>query len=243
MPPGHDRPARRVHQHRTGPAQRLGDQRALALGPGLPQHRRVELHELHVPQFGAGPGGQRQAVPGQPGRVGGGRVRLAEAAGREHDRAGGHRADLQDPVLADDPGQNPADRAPVAGQGVQRDTAGQHLDPAGPHRGAEHPVHFRADRVTPGGHDPVPAVPALQVQRGPLQPGPARDQAGDLAGSLADQRGHGRRIAQAGPGVERVPLVQRRGVPGPMAAARPPWASGVAPPPIPSLVSSSTRRP
>ena len=28
-----------------------------------------------------------------------------------------------------------------------------------------------------------------------------------------------------------------------MAAARPPWASGVAPPPIPSLLSSSTRRP
>ena len=190
MTPGHDRPARRVHQYRAGPAQGLGDERALAAGPVLPQHGRMELHELHVPQFRAGPGGQGQAVAGQPGRVGGGRVGLAEAAGGQHDRGRGHRADLQDPVLADDPGQDPADRAAVvtghpgqhttlpghwslvAGQGVQHDTVGQHLDPAGQQGGAEHPVHLPADRVAPGADDPVAAVPALQVQRGRAPAGP-----------------------------------------------------------------------
>ena len=213
MTPGHDRPARRVHQYRAGPAQRLGDERALTAGPVLPQHGRMELHELHVPQFRAGPGGQGQAVAGQPGRVGGGRVGLAKAAGGQHDRGRGHRADPQDPVLADDPGQDPAHRSLVAGQGVQHDTAGQHLDPAGLQGGAQHPVHLRADRVAPGGDDPVAAVPALQVQHGALQPGPACGQPGDLAGRLGDQRRHGRRIAQARARVERVPLMQRRGVP------------------------------
>ena len=211
--PGHDRPARRVHQHRTGPAQGLGDEGALAAGPVLPQHRRMELHELDVPQFRAGPGGQRQAVAGQPGRVGGGRVGLAEAAGRQHDRGRGHRARPAGPRPAGDPGQDPAHRPAVAGQGVQHDAVGQDLDPAGQQGGAEHPVHLRADRVTPGVDDPAAAVPALQVQRGALQPGPAGGQPGDLAGRLGDQRRHGRRIAQARARGERVPLMQRRGVP------------------------------
>ena len=231
MTPGHDRPSRRVDQHRAGSAQRLGDQGALTAGPVLPQHRRMKLHELDVPQFRAGPGGQGQAVAGHPGRAGGGRVGLAEAAGGQHDRGRGHRADPQHPVLADEAGHDPADRAAVvtghpgqdatrpgdraavAGQGVQHDAVRQDLDPAGQQGGAEHPVHLRADRVPPGSDDPVAAVPALQVQLGALQPGPAGSQPGDLAGRLGDQRRHGRRIAQARARVERVPLMQRRAVP------------------------------
>ena len=199
VPAGDDRPARRVDEHRARAAQRLGDQRALAAGRILPQDGRVELHELHAAQRGTGPGGERQAVTGQPGRVGGGRVGLAEAAGSHDHRARRDGADLQHPVVSGDPGQHPADRAPVAGQRVQGDAPGQDLDPAGQQGCAEHPVHFPADRVTPGVHDPLPAVPALQVQRGPLQPGPQGGQAVDLTGGLRHQRRDGRRITQAGP--------------------------------------------
>ena len=66
MAAGHDRPARRVHQHRAGPAQRLGDERALAAGRVLPQHGRVELHELHVPQFRAGRAASARPSPVSP---------------------------------------------------------------------------------------------------------------------------------------------------------------------------------
>ena len=214
MTPGHDRLARRVHQHGPGPAQGLGDQRALAAGRFLPQHRRVELHELQVSQLRSGAGGQRQAVAGQPGRVGGGRVGLAEAAGGQDDGARRHRAHAQCPVIAGNPGQHPADRAPVVDQGVQDDAAGEDPDRAGQQRGPEYPVNLRADRVAPGVHDPLAAVPGFQMERRSLQPGATPGQAGDLARGLRCQRRHGGRIAQAGARIERVPLMQARVVPG-----------------------------
>ena len=123
VPPSHHRLARRVHQHRTGPAQRLGDQRALALGPGLPQHRRVELHELHVPQSApAGrpaPGRPRSARPGRwwsrtPGRS---RRSRARPRGRSPRRPAGLRR--RPTIPASIPPTGPGRRS-----GVQRDTAG-----------------------------------------------------------------------------------------------------------------------
>ena len=72
----------------------------------------MELDELDVSQPGPRAGGQGQAVAGEPGRVGGGRERLAEPAGGEHDSPRRHRARLQGPaVAADQPGQQPADAA------------------------------------------------------------------------------------------------------------------------------------
>ena len=214
MTPGHDGPARHVHQHCACPAQGLGDEGALALGRFLPQHRRVKLHELQVPQLRSGPGGQRQAVAGQPGRVGGGRVGLAEAAGGQDDGARRHRAHLQCPVVAGHPRQHPADRALVVDQGVQGDAAGEDPDRAGQQRRPEDPVNLRADRVSPGVHDPLAAVPGFEMERRSLQPGATPGQAGDLARGLAGQRGHGGWIAQAGARIERVPLMQARVVPG-----------------------------
>ena len=238
---GHDRPPGRVHQHRARPAQRLGEQRALAGGRFLPQHGRVELHELEVPQLGTGPGGQRQAVAGHPGRAGRRRVGLAEPAGGQHDRTSPDRARPQHPVAAGEPGEDPADRAPVIGQRVQGDAAGQDLDRAGGRgligqRRRQDPVQLGPDRVAAGVHDPVAAVAALQVQRGPLQPGPAPGQPVDLAGRRGDQRRHRGRVAQPRARRERVPAgaapgrpparSPRPGRPGP-AASRPrpgpPW--------------------
>ncbi len=212
MTPGHDRPARHVHQHGAGPAQGLGDERGLSAGRLLPQHRRVELHEFHVPQLRSSAGGQRQSVAGQPGRVAGRRVGLAEATGGQNDSARRHRAHPQGPIVAGHPGQYPAH--PVAGQGVQDDTAGEDLDRAGHQGGPEHPVNLPADRVAPGVHDPLTAMPALQVERRSLQPGTTPGQARDLARGLVYQRRYGGWIAKAGARIEGVPLMQGRVVPG-----------------------------
>ena len=76
-------------------------------------------------------------------------------------------------------------------------------------------MHLLADRVTAGVHDPLAAVPALQVQRGLLETRALRGQPGDLARGVGHQRGHRGRVAQAGARLEGVPLVQRRGVAGP----------------------------
>ena len=65
------------------------------------------------------------------GRVGGGGVGLAEPAGGEDDRPRPDDARPQLAVLADQPGEDPADRAPVVGQRVQGDAPGQDLDRAG----------------------------------------------------------------------------------------------------------------
>ena len=246
MAPGHDRPARRVDQHRAGPAQRLGDQRALAAGRFLPQHRRVELHELHVPQFALrrgrpAPGRRRSARPGwwssrRPGRS-------RRWPGRP--RRGRHRARPAGPRPSPaDPGQHPADRAPLAGQGVQRDAAGQDLDrgwpagrrgaPGAPPRRSRHLRRARsgcgcgrppgAARCAPAGH---PRRPAGRSRRAPRRPASPR---------RPDRTGRRPRPAcpaGAGPGCPpgRWP---RPGRPGP-AASRPRRG--------PSLLSSSTRRP
>ena len=74
-----------------------------------PQHGGVELDELEVGDHRAGAQRRRDAVAGGHGGVGGGGVDLAQAAGREHDRAGVRRADAVDLALADDVQGDPAD--------------------------------------------------------------------------------------------------------------------------------------
>ena len=84
-------------------AYRLGDQRLLALGVRAEeQHGRVELHELQVGDLGAGAQGERHAVAGGDGRVGGRGEDLAHAAGGEDHRGGVHGADAVVLALAHD---------------------------------------------------------------------------------------------------------------------------------------------
>ena len=77
----HEPLAVHVPQVRPLAADGLADQ-----GPGRPgdvQDRRVELHELHVPQFGPGPPGGGHAVAGRDRRVGRLAVDHPAPAGRQ----------------------------------------------------------------------------------------------------------------------------------------------------------------
>ena len=174
----------------------------------------MELHELDVPQFRAGPGGQRQAVAGQPGRVGGGRVGLAEAAGGQHDRGRGHRADPQDPVRWP---AIPATTPPTAPRSpVRASSATQWVS-------TWTRLASRAARRTRCTSAPIASPPALTIRLRLCPPSrcsavrssraPRAASRAISPGRLGDQRRHGRRIAQARARVERVPLMQRRGVP------------------------------
>src|SRR3954447_25014210 len=77
-----------VAQHSALTTHGLGDEDAL--DGRRPDHAgRVELHELHVEQRGAGPQRHRMTVAGVLPGVGRDLERLADAAGREHDRRRG----------------------------------------------------------------------------------------------------------------------------------------------------------
>lgn len=86
---GHEAHAARVDQVGALAADRLRDERLLALGVRAEeQHGRVELDEFEVADLGAGAQRERHAVAGGDGGVGGRREDLAHAAGREDDGGG-----------------------------------------------------------------------------------------------------------------------------------------------------------
>ena len=89
-------------------AHGLGDEQAAHAGR-MDHAGRVELHELHVDELGAGPPGQRVAVAGGLPGVGGDGEGAARAAGGEDDGPGreGHRDAVRAPVAdgADDAGR------------------------------------------------------------------------------------------------------------------------------------------
>ena len=87
----HERPQGEVAQDRAFAAHGFGDQGAAAIR--RLQGRRMELHHLHVADFGARAIGHRDAVAG--GDVGVGRelVDLAGSARRQHHRRGGEGFD------------------------------------------------------------------------------------------------------------------------------------------------------
>ena len=89
-------PAGPIHQQRAGAAHGLGDERC-RVDAGELERGRMELEELEVAEPGARPVGQRPAVGGGHLRVGGDRVELAHAAGREHDRRRAGSAQLSPP--------------------------------------------------------------------------------------------------------------------------------------------------
>ncbi len=126
---GHEPHAVGVEQQRALAADRLRDERQLALHAGAePQHRRVELHELDVAEHRARPQRRGDAVAGRLRRVGGRAEHLADAARREHDRAAERGADAVALALADDV-QGDAARAagaavrPSAGRSARRGPA------------------------------------------------------------------------------------------------------------------------
>ena len=85
-----------------------------------PQHRRVELHELQVAQHRAGAQRDRHAVAGGDRRVRGRREDLAEAAGRQHDRAARDGTDAVALALAHHVQGHAGDAAVGAREQVER---------------------------------------------------------------------------------------------------------------------------
>ena len=79
---GHEAVAEAFDQDGAFAADGFGDQAAAAAGDV--EHRRMELHELHVGEFGAGAVGHGVAVAGGDGRVGRFAIDLPRAAGGEN---------------------------------------------------------------------------------------------------------------------------------------------------------------
>ena len=104
-------------------------------------------------------------------------------------------------------------------------------------------MHLGPGRVVARVHDPVRAVPALEPQLPRLEPRAEPGQPVDRAGRAGRERRHHVRLAQPGPGRQRVGDVRRGACRRrPSAAASPPCASGVAPP-TRSLVTTQHPQP
>ncbi len=215
-----------VHEERALAADGLGDQRLLAAGVGAEvHHRRVELHELQVPQRRPDAGGDGHPVAGRHRGVGGLGEHLAEPAGRQHHRAAVHGADTVALALphhvqgdAGDARRGVADRTveqQVDGQGVLDD-----LDLGGPLDGGDQgPLDLGPGRVAAGVRDAVAVVAALAGEaqlavRLLVEDGAQGDQLVDGGRSLGHQRVHGGGVAGAGAGHQGVPLVVGGGVLG-----------------------------
>ena len=78
----------RVYEHSAFAAHRFAHQRHRP--PWTVQRGRVDLHELPIGEFRAGPRGERQSLPERAERVRGVAKQAADASGRE-DHAAGER--------------------------------------------------------------------------------------------------------------------------------------------------------
>ncbi len=220
--PDHEAHAVGVHQVRALAADRLGDQRLLALGVRAePQHGRVELDELQVGHLGPGAQRQRHAVTGGDGRVGGGGEHLAHAAGGQHHRPGADRADAVALALAHHVQGQAGRVARRVGQQVEHQCVLDQLDArVGAHRLDQRPRYLRTGGVAAGVRDPAAVVTALAGQQDlalvVLVEGRAGgDQVPDRVRALGDQGAHGLLVAEPGTGHQGVGEVLLGGVAGP----------------------------
>ena len=240
--------AGRVDQHRARAAQGLGDQRALAARRCPARARSGET--ARTPRRAArprparpAPGRRRSRRPGwsssrRPGRS---RRWPGPRPRARHDARPQRR-----PSASTSPTSRPPTAPRSSAQRVQRDAARSRISTAaGQQRGQQRAVHLGARRVAAGVHDPVAAVAALQVAAGwPSSRAPSLVSQRDRAGRLRDQRAPRRPGRTARRRRPACPAACRpASSPGPRTAARPPCASGVAPPPSSSLLTSGTRRP
>jgi len=231
--PGHHRPAVVVAQGRAGAAQRLGDERARSARTRRPQHGRVELDELDVAQHGPGPGGEGEAVAGDAGGVGRGRVGVTETTRGEHDCPCGHVTHLEVTTVFAHPGDVDADDPSVpvvVASEVEGERARPQAEPPpveeAAEGGAQHTVDLGARGVAAGVHDPVPGVPPFEAERSGVEAGPELPQASDLARRRVHQGLDGVDGAQAGTCAERVGGMQLLAVGGVEHGGEPPLRPG-----------------
>lgn len=233
MLPHHEPRAVGVDQVRALAPDRLGDQRLLALGVGAEEEDgRVELDELQVGDLGPGAQGERHAVAGGDGRVGGGREDLAHAAGGEDHGGGVDGADAVVPPLAHDVQGDAGGAAFGVGEEVEDEGVLDGADGAGAHGLDQGAGDLRAGRVAARVGDPAPVVAALAGERdgagrvGLVEDGAGVDEPAYRVGPLGDEQAHGVLVAESGAGDEgvvevllgRVALAERGGD----AALRPP---------------------
>ena len=216
--PDHEAVALEVDEERALAADRLGDQRLLALrvGPEV-HHRRVELHELEVAQGRAGTQRDRHAVAGGDAGVGGLREHLAEPAAGEHDRPAVGGADAVALTLAEHVQGHACHAAvrreqQVDGQGVLDDLdLGRALD-----RRDQRALDLGARGVAAGVRDPVAVVAALAGQRElavvVVELGAEGDQLAYGVGSLGHEDADGLDVTRSGAGDQGVGQVLLGGV-------------------------------
>ena len=213
---GHHPLAGGVVEDRSFAAHRFGDERLLAGGVRTaPHHRRVELHELDVAHGEPGAQGDRRAVARDRRRVRRRREDLAEAAGGEHDGAGGHRADGGDAAGRVEQGDGDAGRLATAvvgsaGDEVEGEGPLEHVDAGRDRRFVERALDLGAGTIAAGVDDAVVAVAALAGERR-AEPVVARVERRTEAHEVADRRrrlGHELAddglVAQPGAGRQRV---------------------------------------
>lgn len=199
----HEAHAVRVDQVGALAAYRLGDERLLALRVrAQEEHRRVELHEFEVGDFGTGAQGQRHAVPRRHGRVGGRREDLAHAAGREDHGGGVHGAHAVVLALSHDVQGHARGAAFGVREEVQDERVLDRTQATRAYRLDECPGDLGAGRVAAGVRDTAAVVTALagelQVARGGLvEVGAGRDEAAYGVGALGDEDAYGLLVAQA----------------------------------------------
>ena len=217
----HEPLPRSVHQHGPLAAHRLRDHERPAAGGRRVQQGGVELDELQVGQHRAGLPGQRHAVAGGRGRVGGGREQLPRTAGRQNHDVGvqlrGHRTLAFGPHIRQlHPGDAVAARQQPPHHGVLED-----LQPAGFGQAAGHPDQDLGDAgsgpVAAGMQDPRRRVRTLQPEREsaavPVEGHTPVFQGGDLPRRAFAQQADGAVVVQLRARGERVRHVGRHGIP------------------------------
>ncbi len=199
----HEAHAVGVHQMRALAPHRLGDQRLLALGVGAEEeHGGVELHELQVGDLGARAQGERDAVAGGDGRIGGRGEDLAHAAGGEDHRGGVDGPDAVVLALSHDVQGDTGGAALGVGEEVEDQGVLHGRDVTRAYRLDEGAGDLRAGRVAARVDDAAAVVAALAGQLyGALGPGvevgAGLDEAAHGAGTLRDESAHGLLVAEA----------------------------------------------
>ena len=183
---GHEPPAVAVDQVGAGAADRLRDQ---APGPaGDVEHGRMELHELHVAELGAGPPGQSEPVAAGSRRIRRFTIELSRAAGGEDRPPRPDERLAMGPVPDQRAAADTPEREQVDGEGV-----GPELEIVECSRLADHrPHHLAAGGVAQGVNDSMMAVaplaPELERTVALVELRAPADQFGDPGRSLADDR-------------------------------------------------------
>jgi len=201
-------------------------------GRAQPQHRGVELHELHIGDLRSRTNRQGKTIAGRHRGIRRLRIHLTEASGRENDHRGECRSDSVALTLAHDMQRHSLNATLDISQQIERERTLDEFDALiGEYGGDERATDLRTRRIPSGMGDAITQVAAFT---GEFQfPGfvdiegrTEFDQMPHRIGAFGHQRAHRIDIAQSGTGDEGVVQVFLGGVVlgerGSDAALRPP---------------------